>query len=422
MGRALLNNLRGGPTQGGSTLTQQYVERYYVDQTTTDYYGKFKETLLAIKIARQESKPEILGRYLNTIYFGRDSYGIQAAAQAYFGVDAADLTVSQAAMLAGIIPSPNNWDPAVSPEKAAARWQIVLDAMLADGWITQAEHDAATFPTTVPYVRAAKYAGPQGYLLRMVEDELASKLDIDKEQLDRNGYTIVTTIQKPVQTEIERSAADLLAGTLTDGETPPDANLDVAMASVDPVNGGVVALYGGEDFLTDQVNRATYGNGVQAGSTFKPFTLVAGLEQGIPLTTRYNGHSPQQPDGWDTPVSNFGNKSYGTIDLVEATAQSVNTVYAQLNTEVGPEATVAAANDAGISTPIPSVPSNVLGVASVRPLDMAGAYATFAAQGMRSEVHIVASVTNSDDTTAYEVVAARTKRSSRTSWRTRPTR
>lgn len=112
MGRALINNLRGGPTQGGSTLTQQYVERYYVAETTTDYVGKFKETLLAIKIARVESKPEIMERYLNTIYFGRDSYGIQAASQSYFAKDAKDLTVAEAALLAGIIPSPNNWDPA----------------------------------------------------------------------------------------------------------------------------------------------------------------------------------------------------------------------------------------------------------------------------------------------------------------------
>ncbi len=406
MARALINNATGGKKQGGSTLTQQYVERYYVEKTTTDYIGKFRETLLALKITQEESKPEILERYLNTIYFGRDSYGIQAAAQSYFKVDAKDLTISQAALLAGIIPSPINWDPAVSPTKAEARWNIVMSAMLEDKHITQAEFDAAQFPTTVVYQRSAKYTGTAGYLLKMVEDEMATEaINISKEQLDRGGYKIITTVQKPVQDQLTASVEKLWSGELTDGATPPSENLKVAASSVDPSSGGVIALYGGKDFLTDQVNRATYGNGMQAGSTFKPFTLVAALKEGISLDTRFSGKSPMTLDGWgsgDQKVSNFGGSSYGSIDLVDATADSVNTVYAQLNLEVGADKTAQVAKDAGILTPVEAVPSNVLGSSSVHPLDMANAYATFAAQGVHHDVHIVSQVLNPDGSVNYQ--------------------
>jgi membrane peptidoglycan carboxypeptidase len=406
MARAFVNNVQGGPKQGGSTLTQQYVERYYVNQTTTDYVGKFKEALLAVKVSNEQDKKEILGNYLNTIYFGRDSYGIQAAAQAYFGKDAADLTVSQAALIAGIIPSPNNWDPAVSPEKAEARWSIVIDAMLEEGYITQAEHDEAAFPKTVKYERSTKYEGEQGHLLKMVEDELAQEpIAIDKETLDRGGFTIVTTVQKPVQDQLVSSVHDLWAGRLTDGEKPKSKNLKVAVSSVDPATGGIVALYGGKDFLKDQINWATYGNGIQAGSTFKPFTLVAALEDGVSLDTTFPAYSPMEVDGWDDTdkeVTNFGGQSFGSLDLVDATADSVNTVYAQLNVQIGPERTAEVAHEAGITTPVDEYPSNVLGSNSVHPLDMANAYATFAAEGVHHDAHIVSEVLNPDDTVNFE--------------------
>ena len=405
MARAFVNNVRGGQKQGGSTLTQQYVERYYVDRTTTDYLGKFREVLLAVKITNKESKDEILGRYLNTIYFGRDSYGIQAAAKAYFGVEAKDLTISQAALLAAIIPSPNNWDPAVRPQQAEARWKIVLDRMLEDELITQAQRDEAEFPPTKVFERSAKYQGPNGHLLKMVEDELAGEaINISKEKLDRGGYKIVTTIQKPVQDELNGSVGRLLAGELTDGEKPHE-RLKVAVSSVDPKTGGIVALYGGPDFLTDQVNWAKYGYGLQAGSTFKPFTLVAALQDGKSLEDRYSGRSPMKIDGWgdaDTQVTNFGGTSYGTIDLVDATANSVNTVYAQLNMEIGYDRTAQVANEAGITTPVEVVPSNVLGSTPVHPLDMAAAYATFAAQGVHHDAHIVSRVLNPDESVHFE--------------------
>lgn len=406
--RAFLNNVSGGETQGGSTLTQQYVERYYVSETTTDYVGKAKEALLAIKVTNEQTKPEILGGYLNTIYFGRDAYGIEAAAESYFGVGAKDLTLSQAALIAGIIPAPNAWDPAVSPEKAEARWNIVLDSMVDSGFITAAERAEQEFPATVEYVRSEKYRGPQGYLLKMVEDEVArDPLGLDREELDRGGYTIHTTIQKPVQAQAEAAAAKLVAGELTNGEAP-DSHTKVAIATTDPDDGSIVALYGGPDFLTDQINRAEY-DAIQAGSTFKPFTLVAALEQGISLDETYSGRSPMEVEGWKDPVNNFGDQSFGTIDLATATANSVNTVYAQLNNEVGFDATADVAQRAGITTVVDRNPSNVLGVSSVHPLDMANAYGTFAAQGYHSDAHIVASVDNRDGTVAYEADPERTQ-------------
>jgi membrane peptidoglycan carboxypeptidase len=401
MGRAFLNNIQGGATQGASTLTQQYVERYYVGQTTTSYVGKAKEALLAIKIAQSETKEQILGRYLNTIYFGRNAYGIDAAAQSYFGKPAAELDVSQAAMLAGLIPSPNNWDPAVSPEKSQQRWDYVLDGMVRDGYLTQADRDALVFPPTIEYVRSDRLAGPNGYLMEYVTNELTATGSITQETLATGGLTITTTIEPPVQQAAVDQVANLRAGGLSDGEVPVEAT-KVGVVSIDPANGAIVSMFGGTDFLTDQINRVTRDR-IQAGSTFKPFTLIAALENGIPLTERYKGYSPQSFDAWGPePVRNFGGTDYGTIDLVKATEQSVNTVYAQLNLEVGPEKTAEVAQRAGVvSSPVSSVPSNVLGSDVVSPLEMASAYATIAAQGVYHKPFMVAQATYPDGDLAY---------------------
>lgn len=398
MGRAFLNNIQGGATQGASTLTQQYVERYYVGETTTSYVGKAKEALLAIKIAQSETKEQILGRYLNTIYFGRNAYGIDAAAQSYFGKPAAELDVSQAAMLAGLIPSPNNWDPAVSPEKSQQRWDYVLDGMVRDGYLTQADRDALVFPEAIAYNPGDRFGGTNGYLLRYVQSELTATGSITEDMLGTAGLTITTTIEPDVQANAVASVDKLRAGQMSEGETPA-ATLKIGIASVDPANGGIVAMYGGANFLDDQINRATRGTGMQAGSTFKPFTLIAALENGIPLTKSYKGFSPQEFGTWK--VNNFSGQDFGTIDLVRATEQSVNTVYAQVNLEVGPEKTADVARRAGITTPVNSEPSNVLGTDDASPLDMATAYATIASQGVYHKPFMVAQATYPDGDVAY---------------------
>ncbi|MDM7855013.1 transglycosylase domain-containing protein [Cellulomonas alba] len=401
MARAMFKNVTTGTRQGGSSLTQEYVERYYVGKTTTSYTGKVKETLLALKIGRTQSKDEILDRYLNTIYFGRGAYGIQAASQAYFGIDAKDLSVSQAALLAGIIPSPSYWDPAVSPDRAQARWGTILDSMESMGWISAADRAKQEFPETIAVKNNETFKGTNGYLLKMVTNELL-KHGFTEDQLERGGYTIVTTIQKPAQKAAVATAKDVWDGTLGQGNKP-NKNLRMSIVSIDPKDGGIVALYGGKDFLTDQRNSATYDN-VQPGSTFKPFTLVAALQDGIGLGTRFNGRSPQTVPGWgSSPVTNYSHESYGTIDLVTATEHSVNTVYAQLNNKIGYDATAAAARTAGVDSSVPLVPSNVLGTAVVHPIEIADAYATFAAQGKHSSAFIVRKVLNHNGTTAYGV-------------------
>ena len=400
--RAFLNNIRGGATQGGSTLTQQYAERYYTSGTTSDYIGKAKEAMLALKIARTQDKKVILGNYLNTIYFGRDSYGIQIAAQSYFGVAAKDLTIPQAALLAGIIPSPNNWDPAKSPDKALAKWKVVLEHMLADGHITQADHDAALaagLPPTVEYKRSDTLQGVNGYILERVRSELTTSAAFKDQDIDTKGLAIITTIEKPVQDAAVAAVGGLLDGTLAGAK--PDPKLRVAVVSIRPQTGAIVSMYGGPDLLTDAANTATY-DAIQGGSTFKPFALLAALREGVPLTTTFNGRSPQTFGDWK--VNNFlGDPPFGNIDLVKATEQSVNTVYAQLNLKIGPDKTAAAAKDAGVTTNVDNNRANVLGTDGVHPLDMASAYATIAAQGTYSTPFIVNEVRYlKDDSVAYK--------------------
>lgn len=407
MARAFLNNVRGGKTQGGSTLTQQYVERYYFS-TTTDYVGKAREALLALKLARTLEKDEILERYLNTIYFGRDSYGIEAAAQSYFGKGAKDLSVSEAAVLAGIIPSPNNWDPAVSPEKAEARWNYVLDNMVDIGALPAAERATLVFPsdTLIPEPASQSKMGPNGLLLQMVKKELGgAPLKMSEDDINRAGMSVVTTIRKPLQDMAVATADGFRAGTLEgqDGAAPVERT-KFSITSIDPQTGGIVAMYGGPNNETDQRNHATYEN-VQGASTFKPFTLVAALENGISLNTTYNGRSGQKFPEWEggtKPVGNFDNENFGNIDLVTATAKSVNTVFAQLNIQVGADKTADVAARAGVPGVNPQNLSNVLGTDAIHPVDLAGAYATFANQGVKFPVHVVATVTNPDGTTAYQ--------------------
>ena len=237
----------------------------------------------------------------------------------------------------------------MDPERAEQRWNRVLDLMVEDGWITAQERAAQVLPETIPVQAAETYAGPQGYLLDLVRRELRDRASFTDEQIDTAGLSVVTTIEKPLQDSAVRAVTSLMDGTLA-GEAPAP-NLRPSVVSVDPVDGAIVALYGGPDFITQSFNAATQGR-AQAGSTFKPFTLVAALENGIPLTTTYPGFSPMEVEGWDSEVDNFGGTDYPTIDLVRATEQSVNTVYAQLNRDVGPEKTADVAQRAGITTPV----------------------------------------------------------------------
>ncbi len=399
--RSIWGNVRGEGTQGGSTITQQYVKNYTGDDDPT-FRRKIREAFVALKMDEEKTKDEILEDYLNTIYFGRGAYGIQSAAKAYYDVDAAALTPEQAATLAGIIPNPTNWDPAVDPEKAQDRFRYVVDGMVEMGTLTTADPAALVMPETIVQVKRDTYGGPNGYILATVRSELLERSEFTEQQIDTGGLRITTTISKTAQTAALAAMADEDAFP---SEDRPET-LHAALTAIDPATGGIVAMYGGPDFLTRQSNGATQDQ-AQAGSTFKPFTLVAALEEGISLKSRYNGRNNQTFDAYvdeagdERPVKNFGGSSFGDIDLERATENSVNTVYVALNEEVGPDKTREVAVRAGLPEDTPGLNdflSNVLGTASPHPIDMAAAYSTFAARGERHTPHIVASVTAPDQT------------------------
>nr|WP_281357620.1 transglycosylase domain-containing protein [Isoptericola sediminis] len=398
MARAAFTNLTTGSRQGGSTLTQQYVERYYLGQTS-DIAGKASEAIIAMKIAQNQPKELVLDRYLNTIYFGRGAYGVQAAAKAYFDKPATELTYSESAMLSGIIPAPVRYDPSENPDIAEARWERSLNRMAEQGYITQAEADSAQFPEFVEKDTSSNSLGGQkGYIMQAVKKELLATGEFTEEDLESRGLQIHTTIKPKLQNTAAKIVEDI----------PEDANelLRASIVSIDPETGAIVTMYGGADYLEQQKNTAT-GDVVQAGSTFKPFTLIGALEEGVQLTDRFDGNTPGQyeTDDGDPWPNNFGNKSYGEVDLVEATANSINTAYVELNTEVGPAKTRDVAHRLGIredeNNPIKAVQANVLGPTAVYPIDMAEAYATIAGGGYHVEPHIVDRVEHMDGTQRY---------------------
>jgi membrane peptidoglycan carboxypeptidase len=394
--RALFKTVVLGHKQGGSTITQQYVERYYVGKTTTSIKGKIDEALLAYKIDNEQSKDEVLGNYMNTIYFGRGAYGIEAAARQYFGKSADELTVSETALLVGIVPAPSAWDPRIDPDHAEYRWNYVMDAMLTEGYITQAQRNAAVFPETIEYQTKDTYGGPNGYILTTALAEVEEQTGITQDEIESMGYTVVTTIKQKAQKATVNAVAKMPEGH--------SENLQVGAVTLDPTTGAILSMYGGADYLERQRNAVTQDI-AQAGSTFKPFALIAALEDGISLKTKYSGRNLMTVPGFDRKVKNFNNESFGNIDLTTATAYSVNTVYAQLGQDVGPEAVMETAIKAGLpedTAGLEANPANVLGTASPHVLDMARAYATIANGGMRTEPYIVSEVLDSEGNVVYE--------------------
>ncbi|EWS79663.1 carboxypeptidase [Brachybacterium phenoliresistens] len=395
--RALVNNLSGNARQGGSTITMQYVERYYTG-TNTSYWGKAQEAMMALKADQSLSKDEILSRYLNTIYFGRGAYGVQEASQAYFGKDAKDLTDAEASLLVAVIPAPSVYDPAKNPERAASLWDRVIERQVnVTGTLTADEAEALEFPATVDNANSNALAGPNGYLIAYVKSEL-KRQGFDEDDIDTGGYTIVSTIDPAIQQNTVDAIEDL----------PDDrpANNRIGTITIDPSTGAIKAMYGGADYVTQSYNDASQSR-MQAGSIFKTFTLVAALEDGYSLNSRFNGNSPRTFDvpGDDWRVKNFSDVSYGSVTLTESVTHSINTAFAELNLEIGPERTRDVAIQLGLPEDTPDLdayPSNVLGSASPTVLEMGEAYATIAAQGDYNPSYMVKSVTNPDGSTEYE--------------------
>ena len=399
--RALINNLKSGSLngEGGSTITQQYAKTAFLTSSRT-IERKIKELVIALKLENALSKDQIFENYLNTIYFGRGSYGVQTASQQYFNRNVDQLTLSQTAVIASILRSPGYYDPSLSEENGVRlenRFQYVIDGMLNEGWITQEQADKAKFPTVAPRVTSGTLSGPKGHVISQVQRDLG-RLGFTEEQLLEGGLVIRTTLVQKAQ----QSAVD--AVTKFYPKKAPE-NLRIGLVAIRPGTGEIVALYGGRDYLERQLNDATQSIAL-AGSTFKPFALIAALEAGIPLTSMWNGDSPQTFDDLGKPyiVSNYGNEGWGQLDLLTATQHSVNTIFVPLGMKAGMDKVVDAARRAGIPESVAMIPtpSVVLGVASPHVIDVANAYATFAAQGVYAKPFLVASVTGPNKGVLYE--------------------
>jgi membrane peptidoglycan carboxypeptidase len=396
--RAGLVDLRHGDfVEGGSTITQQYVKNAYLTQERT-ITRKVKEFFISIKIGRTHSKNQILEDYLNTIYFGRGAYGIQAAAKAYFGKDVGQLTPEEGAVLAASIQAPSYLDPALHKSAAVSRWNYVLDGMVKKGWMTAAARAAAAYPTDLqPIGSSSALSGPNGYLIATVQAELQEH-GITENQLNRGGLRIVTTFDAGTQ----QAALQAVTSVVGNGKVPDDVR--TALVAVEPGTGKVLAMYGGPDYVTRPFNDATQSI-PPMGSTFKPFVLAAALESGMPLSTRFNGRSPQTIAG--QKYVNDSGEQFGDIDLVTATAHSVNTVFVQLGEKVGVRKVIDAAHAAGLppSTKLSANGSMLLGSDSTHPIDEAAAYATFAAKGVYAKPYVVQSVTDASGKVLYQAKA-----------------
>ncbi len=397
--RAVVNNLKGGSLQGGSTITQQYAKTAFLTPSRT-IQRKIKELVIAIKLENQLSKDQIFESYLNTIYFGRGSYGVMTASQQYFNRNVDQLTNSQAAVIASILRSPGLYDPAFKEgnlERVQARFEYVKEGMIEAGWLDEEGAAKMKFPTVAPRSTSGQLSGPKGHIIEAVTKELA-KLGFTQDQLLVGGLVIKTTLDQKAQ----QSAVDAV-NKFYPSKAPE--NLRIGLVAIRPGTGEIVALYGGRDYLQRQLSDATQSIAL-AGSTFKPFAIVAALEQGIPLTSMWNGDSPQVFDDLGKPyiVSNYGDEGWGQVDLMYATKHSINTIFVPLGIKVGPAAVVDVARRAGIPESVAMIPtpSVVLGVASPRVIDVANAYATFAAQGIKSRPYLVTQVIGSNKGVLYE--------------------
>ena len=395
--RAVWANLTTGESQGGSTITQQYTKNAFLSSEKT-YSRKLDELVLSMKLENELDKDQILERYLNTIYFGRGAYGIQTAAETYFGTQAKDLTREQAAVLAAIINAPGLYSPDTHRDRLQARYGYVLDGMVEQGWLTPQQRDEAlgSFPEVLKRRTSQTFAGPNGYLLAAVKAEVLAK-GFTEDQVDAGGLRIVSTFDKKAQ-----KAA--VAAVKEAGPTAGAKRLRIGLASVVPGSGEVVAMYGGADYLKNPLNNATQAI-AQAGSTFKPFALAAAAQAGIALDSQWPGNSPHTVNSYT--FQNYANTSYGpSVSLLRGTENSINSVYVELENRVG----VTAVRDMALRAGIPQTTTGwdttdnltfVLGTASPHTLDVANAYATFAARGVRATPTMLRTVGTADGRTLY---------------------
>ena len=408
MVRAAWNTALGKGKQSGSTLTQQYVKNYYLRQEQT-VTRKAKEFFISIKLDREVSKDHILEGYLNTSYFGRNAYGIQAAAQAYYGKDAKDLDPARAAYLAALVNAPSQYDVVAHPENrkaAESRWNYVLDGMVTKGWLDESKRAGMKFPVPKESTLSTGMSGQRGYIVRIVKDYLVQNKIVDERQLDAGGYRITTTLQKGRQDAFVKAVDDKLMSKLDKKNNKVDTYVRAGGASVDPKTGKVVAMYNGVDYVKQYTPNATRRD-FQVGSTFKPFVFTSAVENHsetqdgrvITPNTIYDGTNKRPVQGWTgDPYApeNEDQHSYGDITVTKATDSSVNSVYAQMAADVGPAKVKQTAIDLGVPETTPDLadgPAIALGTATASVLDMAEAYATLANHGRHGTYTMVEKVT-----------------------------
>lgn len=383
--RAIVNNMTGGTLEGASTITQQLVRNTVLIDEMSDitYKRKVREIFLAVQLEKLYDKDDVLLLYMNTINYGGGAYGIEAAARRYFSKSASELTLNEAATLVGIPQSPTSNCPLYYPENAKQRRDVVLDRMVSYGAITQEEADAAKAEEIVLNPTEPSLDGfiMYPYFGSYVRDQLMNSYDLSKTDLFKGGLTVYTTLDLEMQA---------LAETVVDQqEANINSSLSIAMTAVDPSTGFVRAMVGGKDFYANQWNLAAQAKR-QPGSSFKTFTLVTALEQGISPSTAVNCGSWLEIDGYR--VENYGGGEYGTRSIASAFAVSSNTGFVRICAAVGPENVVEMAHRLGIQSELDPFLSVTLGSEEVTTLEMAGAYATIANAGVRHDTVVIEQV------------------------------
>ncbi len=441
--RAVFNMAKGGETQGGSTITQQYVKNAMLNDQSQSLSRKFKELFISIKVGAEEPKEKVMAGYLNTAYYGRNAYGIQAAARAYFNEEANELGESECAFLAAVLKGATYYDPAGSVEidpaatpkantaRVTERWRWILDEMVKDGHLGAAERAKAKYKA-LPKVESPRsntqLSGQIGYLVDTAKAYILKNTDITEQELREGGYEIHTTFNKKMVNQLESAVTKVSKENIKPKLRPEtDTHVQFGGASVDPATGAIKACYGGEDATTHFTNNCDV-TGAQVGSTFKPFVLAAAMKWGVrnkdgnevqaqnerkiasPKSLysgknnlkikTYDGEIWHNEKGKEWLQANDGDESYGSpphykIELREAMRVSANSAFVQLGMDVGLDKVKKAATDAGLlenSLAGTSFPSFSIGISDPSAIRMAGSYATFADSGKQRDLHSVAEI------------------------------
>ncbi|MFJ1731766.1 transglycosylase domain-containing protein [Streptomyces sp. NPDC088254] len=428
--RALFRTIGQGDTQGGSTITQQYVKNVYLNQNQT-VSRKFTEAMIALKLDNQMSKDDILEGYLNTSWFGRGTYGIQRAAQAYYGKDVSELNASEAAFLASLLKGAGLYDPTLSGSnraRAMERWTWTLDRMVEIGKLSKAERAKYTkFPDPLKSNPLYDTGEQSDYLVELAAQYAKKAGKITDKDFDLGGYQIYTTFDKKREAQLTDAVTKARAKAAKD-EPKAAKNAHYGAASVD-TGGRILAVYGGPDHRTQGYNESN-ATTVPAGSAFLPFVYAAGLEHGVHKErggeatevtgdTVYDGDDDipvTTPEGpyWDrsgrkVSASNDGDRSYGKISLRRALELSVNTPFMQLGMDTGLENVRSTAEASGLlaSSIGAQVPALSTGSSTPSAIRMASGYSTFAAQGKHTEPYSVWKITHNGTKVALDMPAPR---------------